>query len=311
MLNSLREWGERRSTRVFALWRKRGFKVKREKKTFLEELQQAKAGRYAVGAFNIFNYLSASAVVQAASELDVPGILQTSVVTVKVFGPAKLGAMLRLIAEEASVNVLIHLDHCQDIELAKACVDAGWDSVMYDGSRLSLEENIAGCREVVKYAHSRGVDVEGEFGRIVGVEDAVKVSAEDASLAGLEDSIYFVRESGIDAYAPAIGTAHGVYIGTPTINFNLVAELKTAVEAPVVIHGGTGLSEETFRRLIRNGGAKVNVSTAIKHAYLDTCKAYFTEFPDKLDPVGFDRYLTRAIRATAREHMEIFTKDRI
>lgn len=285
--------------------------MKREKKTFLEELQQAKDESYAVGAFNIFNYLSASAVVQAAAELDVPVILQTSVVTVKEFGPAELGAMLRLIAEEAPVNVLIHLDHCQDIELAKACADAGWDSVMYDGSRLSLEENIAGCREVVKYAHSKGVDVEGEFGRIVGVEDAVKVSAEDASLAGLEDSIYFVRESGIDAYAPAIGTAHGVYIGTPTINFNLVAELKTAVEAPVVIHGGTGLSKETFRRLILNGGSKVNVSTAIKHAYLDTCKAYFKEFPDKLDPVGFDRYLTRAIRATAREHMEIFTKDRI
>jgi fructose-bisphosphate aldolase class II len=285
--------------------------VKREKKTFLEELQQAKAGRYAVGAFNIFNYLSASAVVQAAAELDVPVILQTSVVTVKEFGPAKLGTMLRLIAEEASVNVLIHLDHCQDIELAKACVDAGWDSVMYDGSRLSLEENIAGCREVVKYAHSRGVDVEGEFGRIVGVEDAVKVSAEDASLAGLEDSIYFVRESGIDAYAPAIGTAHGVYIGTPTINFNLVAELKTAVDAPVVIHGGTGLSEETFRRLIRSGGAKVNVSTAIKHAYLDTCRDYFKDAPDKPDPIGFDRVLSNAIERTARDHMVIFTKDRI
>lgn len=285
--------------------------MKREKKTFLEELQQAKAESYAVGAFNIFNYLSASAVVQAAAELDVPVILQTSVVTVKEFGPAELGAMLRLIAEEAPVNVLIHLDHCQDIELAKACVDAGWDSVMYDGSRLSLEENIAGCREVVKYAHSKGVDVEGEFGRIVGVEDAVKVSAEDASLAGLEDSIYFVRESGIDAYAPAIGTAHGVYIGTPTINFNLVAELKTAVEAPVVIHGGTGLSEETFRRLIRSGGAKVNVSTAIKHAYLDTCRDYFKDAPDKPDPIGFDRVLSNAIERTARDHMVIFTKDRI
>ena len=281
--------------------------MNKKKKTFLEELQDAKAGRYAVGAFNIFNYLSADAVVKAAAELDVPVILQTSVVTVKEFGPEKLGSMLRLIADQAPVNVLIHLDHCQDIELAKACVDAGWDSVMYDGSRLSLEDNIAGCREVVKYAHSKGVDVEGEFGRIVGVEDAVKVSAEDASLAGLEDSIRFVRESGIDAYAPAIGTAHGVYIGTPTINFNLVAELKTAVDAPVVIHGGTGLSEDTFRRLIRNGGAKVNVSTAIKHAYLDTCKAYFTEYPDKLDPVGFDRCLGRAIMDTARAHMEIFT----
>ena len=280
-------------------------------RTFLEELQEAKEHRYAVGAFNIFNHLSARAVVRAAEELDVPVILQTSVVTVKEFGPSALGGMLRQLAADSSVNVLIHLDHCQDIELAKACVDAGWDSVMYDGSRLPIGENIAGCREVVQYAHERGVQVEGEYGRIIGVEDAVKVSADDASLADYEESVYFVRESGIDAYAPAIGTAHGVYIGTPKINFDLVAQLKTAVDAPVVIHGGTGLSEETFRRLICNGGAKVNVSTAIKHAYLDTCRAYFAEYPDKLDPVGFDRYLDRAIRETARKHMEIFKMDRI
>lgn len=281
------------------------------KRTFLEELQQAREHRCAVGAFNIFNHLSARAVVRAAEELNVPVILQTSVVTVKEFGPAGLGSMLRQLAADSSVNVLIHLDHCQDVDLARACVDAGWDSVMFDGSRLPMEENIAGCREVVKYAHSKGVQVEGEYGRIVGVEDAIKVSADDASLADFEESVYFVRESGIDAYAPAIGTAHGVYIGTPTINFDLVARLKTAIDAPIVIHGGTGLSEETFRKLICNGGAKVNVSTAIKHAYLDTCKEYFAEYPDKLDPVGFDRCLDRAIMATARTHMEIFTKDRI
>jgi fructose-bisphosphate aldolase class II len=249
--------------------------------------------------------------VRAAEELCRPVILQTSVVTVKEFGTGQLGAMLRQLAEEASVNVLIHLDHCQDVELAKACVDAGWDAVMYDGSRLSIEENIAGCREVVDYAHRKGVQVEGELGRIVGVEDAVKVSAEEASLAGLEESIRFVGESGIDAFAPAIGTAHGVYKGTPRINFDLVEQLKEAIPAPVVIHGGTGLSEETFRRLIRSGGAKVNVSTAIKHAYLDTCRDYFKDAPDKPDPIGFDRVLSNAIERTARDHMVIFTKDRI
>ena len=254
------------------------------RRTFLEELQEAKSHSYAVGAFNIFNHLSARAVVRAAEELGLPVILQTSVVTVKEFGTEPLGAMLRQLAEEASVNVLIHLDHCQDVELAKACVDAGWDAVMYDGSRLSIEENIAGCREVVDYAHRKGVQVEGELGRIVGVEDALKVSEEDASLAGLEDSIRFVRESGIDAFAPAIGTAHGVYKGTPKINFDLVAQLKEAIPTPVVIHGGTGLSEETFRRLIRNGGAKVNVSTAIKHAYLDTCRDYFKDAPESPIP---------------------------
>ena len=280
------------------------------RRSFLEELQEAKGHSYAVGAFNIFNHLSARAVISAAEELGLPVILQTSVVTVREFGTSSLGAMLRQLADEACVNVLIHLDHCQDVELAKACVDAGWDAVMYDGSRLSIEENIAGCREVVEYAHRKGVQVEGELGRIVGVEDAVKVSAEDASLAGLEESIRFVRESGIDAFAPAIGTAHGVYKGTPRINFDLVAQLKDAVSTPVVIHGGTGLSEETFRRLIRSGGAKVNVSTAIKHAYLDTCRDYFKDAPEKPDPIGFDRVLSHAIKTTARNHMVIFSKDR-
>ena len=281
------------------------------RKSFLEELQEAKAHSYAVGAFNIFNHLSARAVVHAAEKLGLPVILQTSVVTVKEFGTAPLGAMLRQLAEEASVNVLIHLDHCQDVELAKACVDAGWDAVMYDGSRLPFEENIAGCREVVEYAHRKGVQVEGELGRIVGVEDAIRVSAEDASLAGLEESIRFVQESGIDAFAPAIGTAHGVYKGTPRINFDLVAQLKEAIPTPVVIHGGTGVSEETFRRLICSGGAKVNVSTAIKHAYLDTCRDYFKDAPEKADPIGFDRILSQAIEGTARNHMIIFTKDRV
>jgi len=280
------------------------------RRSFLEELQEAKGHSYAVGAFNIFNHLSARAVISAAEELGLPVILQTSVVTVREFGTSSLGTMLRQLADEASVNVLIHLDHCQDVELAKACVDAGWDAVMYDGSRLSIEENIAGCREVVEYAHRKGVQVEGELGRIVGVEDAVKVSAEDASLADLEESIRFVRESGIDAFAPAIGTAHGVYKGTPRINFDLVAQLKDAVSTPVVIHGGTGLSEETFRRLIRSGGAKVNVSTAIKHAYLDTCRDYFKDAPEKPDPIGFDRVLSHAIKTTARNHMVIFSKDR-
>ena len=280
------------------------------RRSFLEELQEAKGHSYAVGAFNIFNHLSARAVISAAEELGLPVILQTSVVTVREFGTSSLGAMLRQLADEASVNVLIHLDHCQDVELAKACVDAGWDAVMYDGSRLSIEENIAGCREVVEYAHRKGVQVEGELGRIVGVEDAVKVSAEDASLADLEESIRFVRESGIDAFAPAIGTAHGVYKGTPRINFDLVAQLKDAVSTPVVIHGGTGLSEETFRRLIRSGGAKVNVSTALKHAYLDTCRDYFKDAPEKPDPIGFDRVLSHAIKTTARNHMVIFSKDR-
>ena len=275
-------------------------------RSFAEELRSAKLHTYAVGAFNIFNYLSARAAIRAASALNCPVILQTSSSTVRKFGPAELGTMLRQLAWTAPVNVIVHLDHCQDVDLAKACIDAGWDSVMYDGSRLPLEDNIANCREVVAYAHHRGVQVEGELGRIAGVEDDLVVEDTAASGADLEESLYFVKQSGIDAFAPAIGTAHGVYKGVPKINFNLVRELSEAIDTPIVIHGGTGLSEETFAELIRCGGAKINVSTALKHAYIDGCRDYMAANPDKLDPIDFDQYLNCCIKDVVMDHLTIF-----
>lgn len=275
-------------------------------RSFAEELRFARQHNCAVGAFNIFNYLSARAVIQGASEIGCPVILQTSAGTVRKFGPQELGTMLRQLAWNAPVNVLIHLDHCTDIELAKACIDNGWDSVMYDGSHLPLEQNIADCRTVVEYAHRRGVHVEGELGRIAGVEEDIAVDADDATGASLEEALYFARNSGIDALAPAIGTAHGVYKGVPKINFDLVKQINEAIDTPIVIHGGTGLSSETFAKLIENGGSKVNVSTAIKHAYIDSAKEYFAEYPDKLDPIGFDQFLNSKIQDTAMKHMEMF-----
>ncbi|SCP98408.1 class II fructose-bisphosphate aldolase [Anaerobium acetethylicum] len=275
-------------------------------KTFLQELQLAKTNNYAVGAFNIFNYLSAQAVIRAAEKLECSVILQTSTATVKKFGTQELNAMLRQLAWGASVNVMIHLDHCQDVEMAKACMDAGWDSIMFDGSHFPLEENIAKSKEVVAYAHPRGICVEGELGKISGVEDELQVEAHNATNANLEDSIRYVNESGVDAFAPAVGTAHGVYTGVPVINFDLVAQLKDQISAPVVIHGGTGLEEDVFKRLIKNGGAKVNVSTAIKHGYIDGCKEFIQENPTKLEPLAMDRYISEKIESIASYHMRLF-----
>ena len=180
---------------------------------------------------------------------------------------------------------------------------------MFDGSRLPLDENIRLCREIVSYAHPRGIFVEGELGRIAGVEDDVKVDSADASGATLEESIRFVKESGIDTFAPAIGTAHGMYKSAPNIQFDLVSQLRDAVDTPIVIHGGTGLSEETFRKLIRNGGSKVNVSTAIKHGYIDGCKEYMQANPEKFDPIAFDQFLNCRIEDIAMQHMTLFRKD--
>ena len=279
-------------------------------KTILAELQEATNHSYALGAFNIFNYLSARAVIRGAQKLATPVILQTSVSTVKRFGPQELGTMLRQLAWNASVNVIVHLDHCTDIDLAKACCDAGWDSIMYDGSRLPLEENIKNCQEVVAYAHPRGICVEGELGRIGGVEDNISVSDDDITGATIDESLKFVSESGIDTFAPAIGTAHGQYKSSPRINFALVAELNRLLkDTPIVVHGGTGLDENTFRKLIRNGGAKINISTAIKHAYIDGCGDYLKENPNIVDPISFDQYLNCRIEDVAMNLMTIFRKD--
>ena len=277
-------------------------------KTFVDELRDAGKNGYAVGAFNIFNHLSARAVVRAAERLGYSVILQTSVQTVNAFGPLELGAMLRQLAWNASVNVLVHLDHCRSVDLAKACIDAGWDSVMFDGSHLPWEDNVRLSREVVAYAHSRNVSVEGELGKIGGVEDDIAVDESDAALVGLDESLRYMEETGVDALAPAIGTAHGMYKGTPKINFSLLRQLKTATETPVVIHGGTGLGDEVFVRLVEAGGAKINVSTAIKQAYLGGCKEYFERNPGKTDPVGFDLFLDERIGEAAGRHLRVFRK---
>lgn len=275
-------------------------------RSFSDELRFAAAQNAAVGAFNIFNYLSARAVIRAASTLNQPVILQTSASTVRKFGPAELGTMLRQLAWNAPVNVLIHLDHCLDLDLAKACVDSGWDGIMYDGSHLPFEENVKNCQEIAAYAHHRGVCVEGELGRIAGVEDELAVEDEAAAEATLDEALRFVQESWIDAFAPAIGTAHGVYKGTPKINYELVRQLHAAVDIPLVVHGGTGLPAQTFRRLIACGAAKINVSTAIKHAYIDGCRQYMQENQDKLNPIGFDQYLNCCIKDITMEHMKVF-----
>lgn len=279
------------------------------KKSLKEELQSARRNGYAVGAFNIFNRLSARAVIQAASEMESPLILQTSVSTVKKYGVKDLGDMLRQLAEEAPINVLIHLDHCQSVELAKECINSGWDSVMYDGSRLPVKENIANCAEVVTYAHARGVQVEGELGRIAGVEDEIQVEEDAAVDTKLKEAVCFVQESGIDAFAPAIGTAHGIYKGPVQINYELVEELAKAIDTPIVIHGGTGLPENTFTKLILKGASKINISTALKHAYMDGSKEYFEKNPNKIDPLGLDQYLTDKIKAVARECLMTFRKN--
>jgi fructose-bisphosphate aldolase class II len=271
-------------------------------------LSQARKEGYAIGAFNIFDYLTAKAAIDAANAVKTPILLQTSVGTVKKFGPRALFDMLDLLRKDASVPVLIHLDHGTDVSLAKTCVDTGWDSVMVDMSAKPLEENISLTAEVSNYAHERGVCVEGELGVIKGVEE--EIASDTEQLAGYEDCLKFLEGTGVDAFAPAIGTAHGLYKSEVRLNYDLVKKLADTTETPVVVHGGTGLTDEQFARLIACGASKINVSTALKYAYINGLRDYWNGHPDEYNPLKLNEGAEKAVKKTVEEHIIRFKPSR-
>ena len=273
---------------------------------FMNVLLKAKEENIAVGAVNIFNYLTAEAAVKAAEEIGVNLIIQTSAGTVEHFGAQKLYDIVDAARKGAKIEVALHLDHCRNKELGKLCADTGWDSIMMDFSHLPFEENIANTREMAEYAHSRNVAIEGEIGVISGVEE--DIVSDEAVGADFEETMEFVERSQIDAVAPAIGTAHGIYHGVPKINFELVEKLGKE-KTPVVIHGGSGLSAETFTRLIELGGRKVNISTLVKNAYLDKTKELVLS-GEKFAPIPFDTEVENAVKEEVKKQAKKKCLDR-
>ncbi|MGL4606570.1 MAG: class II fructose-bisphosphate aldolase [Eubacteriaceae bacterium] len=270
-------------------------------------LDEARNGHYAVGAFNIVNYLTAKAAVEGAEELGQPIILQTSVKTVKAFGIKEMMGFLKPIAEEAKVDVAIHLDHSTDVEFTKACIDGGWSSVMFDGSQLPLAENIKNTKDILEYANERNVTVEGELGAIVGVEDDIVVEEGMSSHANPSDCREYLLNAKIHAFAPAIGTAHGVYKGEINIDYDLFKEINDFSHCPLVLHGGTGLTDEMFHRLIALGAAKVNISTAIKIAYCQGIETFVKQNEGKTDPLKIDAYVKENVKKVVLEHIRFFS----
>ncbi len=270
-----------------------------------EILKDAFTRRYGVGAFNIVNDLTMDAVLTAAAETRSPVIVQVSVKTVKVMGARLIRLMFEEMASRVPVPATLHLDHCPDRKVIEECVAAGWNSVLFDASNLTYEDNMAQTREVVALAHKTGVAVEGELEAVKGVEDGVG-SEDGGAVVALDKALAFIRETGIDSFAPAIGTAHGVYKGTPKINFQRVAEIVAAEPVPLVVHGGTGLSEETFRELIRLGAPKVNISTQLKITMADGFREYLTEKPTEYDPLKLLGAVKKKVVNQVIDFMRIF-----
>ncbi|HYO33970.1 MAG TPA: class II fructose-bisphosphate aldolase [Nocardioidaceae bacterium] len=272
-----------------------------------ETLDRALSERYGVAAFNVVNDLTIEAVLAAAVEENAPVILQTSVKTVRMYGRHQLFGIFSSLARDVPIPVTLHLDHCPERSVISECLEAGWNSVLFDAHELDVAENLRQTTEVVAEARRAGGHVEGEIEGIQGVED--DVGSDEASVRqSLEVAVDFITRTGVDCFAPAIGNAHGQYTAAPTLDHQRVSDLVEATGIPMALHGGTGLSKEQFQDLIARGCAKVNISTALKESYMQSGLEHLkaAEEKGKWDPPSLFRDQRAAVVEMAREHMRMF-----
>jgi len=248
-------------------------------------LTAARQGGYCVGAFNFVDYLTLEATVEAASAADAPVMLQASSGVIKRFGVVKLVQMARTAAGDSPVPVALHLDHGTDIEVIRQAIAAGFNSVMYDGSKDPFDVNAAQTAAVVAEAHAAGVAVEGEIGVVAGVEDDIVVRQDRAIYTTPEEATEFLRRTDVDFLAAAIGTAHGFYKVQPRLDIDTLRHLASTAGRPMVVHGGTGLPFEVVRELVSAGAAKMNVSTQVKQTYIDALYGYIDGHRREYNPL--------------------------
>lgn len=263
-------------------------------------LKKAVLGKYAVGQFNLNNLEFTQAILQAAQEENAPVILGVSEGAARYMGGFKLVVvMVEALMEEYNITVpvAIHLDHGSSFEKCMEAIHAGFTSVMIDGSHYPLEENIALTKRVVDVAHALGVSVEAELGRIGGQEDDLVVDDAEAMYAVPSECDQLVRETGVDCFAPALGSVHGPYKGKPNLGFGRMEEVMKLTGVPLVLHGGTGIPTDDIKRAISLGTAKINVNTENQIAASATVRKVLEEKPDLYDP---RKYLAPA-RDTIKE----------
>lgn len=246
----------------------------------------AQKGGYAIGAFNVENMEMVQAVVSAAEELKSPVIIQTTPSTLKYASPEMFYANVAAAAKAASVPVVMHLDHGSSFQLAMQAFRAGYTSIMIDGSHSAYEDNIAVTKAVVDACHPAGVPVEAELGKVGGKED--DLDGGDGGYTVPAEAADFVEKTGVDSLAVAIGTAHGVYKGTPKLDVDRLSEIRKVVSIPLVLHGTSGVPDEAVRECIRRGICKVNYATDLRIAFSTGLKEYLAKDPDAFDPKKYN-----------------------
>ncbi len=276
--------------------------------TSKEMFKKAYEGGYAIGAFNVNNMEIIQGITEAAKEVNAPLILQVSAGARKYANHTYLMKLIEAAEIETGLPICVHLDHGDSFELCKSCIDGGFTSVMIDGSHLPFEENIKLTKQVVDYAHDKGVVVEGELGRLAGIEDAVNVSEEDAAFTNPDEAEEFVKRTGVDSLAIAIGTSHGAYKfkGEAKLRFDILEEIQKRLPGfPIVLHGASSVMPEYVEMINNNGGqmpgakgvpedmlrqaakmavCKINIDSDLRLAVTGTIRKYFNENPSHFDP---------------------------
>ena len=297
--------------------------------TTTEMFQKAYAGGYAIGAFNVNNMEIIQGITEAAQEVNSPLILQVSAGARKYAKPVYLRKLVEAAIEDTGLPMALHLDHGEDFEICKACIDGGFTSVMIDGSKHSFQDNIALTRQVVEYAHAHGVVVEGELGRLAGIEDDVNVSAADSSSTDPDQVQEFVQATGVDSLAIAIGTSHGAYKfkpGTkPQLRFDILEEVSRRLPGfPIVLHGASsvipkyveiinanggqlkdaiGVPEDQLRQAAKMAVCKINIDSDLRLAMTAGVRQQLIA-----DPAGFD---PRGYLKVGRQYVKDLVKDKI
>ncbi|MCL2342842.1 MAG: class II fructose-1,6-bisphosphate aldolase [Firmicutes bacterium] len=297
--------------------------------TSTEMFKNAYAGGYAIGAFNVNNMEIIQGITEAAAEVHAPLILQVSAGARKYAKHVYLMKLIEAAIEDTGLPICVHLDHGESFEVCKSCIDGGFTSVMIDGSKHSFEENITLTKQVVEYAHGMGVVVEGELGRLAGIEDNINVSAEDSSYTRPEEVEEFVTKTGVDSLAIAIGTSHGAFKfkpgQKPQLRFDILAEVEKRLPGfPIVLHGASsvipkyvdiinangghmpdaiGIPEDMLRQAARMAVCKINIDSDLRLAMTAGIRQHFTEHPEHFDP--------RQYLAPGRDNIKELVKDKL
>ncbi|MEW9123676.1 MAG: class II fructose-1,6-bisphosphate aldolase [Thermotaleaceae bacterium] len=276
--------------------------------TSTQMFKNAFNGGYAIGAFNVNNMEIIQGIVEAAKEEKAPIILQVSAGARKYASPIYLRKLVEAAVEDSGLDIVLHLDHGEDFDICKMCIDDGFTSVMIDGSKHPFEENVALTKRVVEYAHAKGVVVEAELGKLAGIEDDVNVSEKDAAFTDPNQAVEFVERTGVDSLAIAIGTSHGAYKfkGEPRLDFDRLDKItKLLPNTPLVLHGAStvlpefvalcnqyggnipgaqGVPEDMIRKAAQSGVCKVNIDTDLRLALTAAVRKILVENPSEFDP---------------------------